>query len=162
MAAQITLAQLHLQDGGSNLNDMEGNLDTISNLKTIRVIRLFKLVRLLRVEALLGHLEFSLPLLSAVVGLLRLLLMISILSHLTACVWYYMATRNIYNSWVSKYHLGCCSPNQVPLPYLALSPALGLQLSWVWPQDTTSCTFSSASPLWLPLAPNAVGLDCIL
>jgi hypothetical protein len=117
MAAQITLAQL---DG--QLDDVDGNLGTISNLKTIRVIRLFKLVRLLRVEALLGHLEFSLPLLSAVVGLLRLLLMISILSHLTACVWYYVATRNMYNSWVSKYHLGCCSPNQVAPSHCSFPP----------------------------------------
>ena len=42
------------------------SLSAIANLKTIRIIRLFKLVRLLRVEALLEHLEFSLPMLSAV------------------------------------------------------------------------------------------------
>lgn len=108
MVSQITIAMVGDSD--------QDNLGTISNLKTIRVIRLFKLVRLLRVEALLGHLEFSLPMLSAVVGLVRLLLMISILAHLTACVWYYVASRNIMNSWVSRYHLGCCSGNQVEAP----------------------------------------------
>ena len=169
MAAQITLAQL---DG--QLDDVDGNLGTISNLKTIRVIRLFKLVRLLRVEALLGHLEFSLPLLSAVVGLLRLLLMISILSHLTACVWYYVATRNMYNSWVSKYHLGCCSPNQVAPSHCSFTPiCLGftdsranINLFWFivaigrGPSNPSLlvgvCCKSRVSPILLPPSPCAL------
>jgi hypothetical protein len=88
-----------------------GNLDVLSKLRIIRILRLTKLLRLLRIKQLMEAIELAIPSMRTVFGLFRLLFMMMILAHIQACVFFLMAKQNIGNSWVSKYHFGCCDAN---------------------------------------------------
>jgi hypothetical protein len=88
-----------------------GNLDILAKLRIIRILRLTKLLRLLRIKQLMEQIELSVPAMRTVFGLFRLLFMMAILAHIQACVFFLMAKLNVGNSWVSKYHAGCCDAN---------------------------------------------------
>jgi hypothetical protein len=88
-----------------------GPPDALSKLQIIRILRLAKLLRLLRIKQLMEDIEMAVPSMRTVFGLFRLLFMMMILGHIQACIFYVMAKQNIGNSWVSKFHAGCCDPN---------------------------------------------------
>lgn len=94
--------------GGTQSND---NLAVLSQLRIIRILRLTKLLRLLRIRQLMEDIELRVPSMRTVFGLFRLLFMMMILAHVQACVFFAVAKQNIGNSWVSKYHSGCCETN---------------------------------------------------
>ena len=87
------------------------NLAVLSQLRIIRILRLTKLLRLLRIKQLMEDIELKVPSMRTVFGLFRLLFMMMMLAHIQACVFFVVAKQNIGNSWVSKYHLGCCDSN---------------------------------------------------
>lgn len=88
-----------------------GPPDALSKLQIIRILRLAKLLRLLRIKQLMEDIEMAVPSMRTVFGLFRLLFMMMILGHFEACLFYVVAKQNIGNSWVSKYHAGCCDAN---------------------------------------------------
>lgn len=105
-ATQVTQALATTPDneeeGGS------GSLATLYNLRAIRIIRLTKLLRLVKIGKLIEMIELSMPALSTVLGLLRLLFMMMVVAHMNACIFYYLGSLNPGNSWMSKYLFDCC------------------------------------------------------
>jgi len=91
----------------------DGGGGDLSALKIVRIVRITKLLRLLRIGRLIENLELTFPQLSAFFGLFRLLFMMTIVAHINACVFYYIATLNMGNSWVSKLQSSdCCNNNE--------------------------------------------------
>jgi len=91
-------------DGGGDTSSME----SLKNLKTLRILRLTKLLRLAKLGQILESMEFNYPALAVVIGLFRLGFTMMLVSHLNACIFYWVGTLNIGNSWISKYTQGCC------------------------------------------------------
>lgn len=85
----------------------------LGSLKIVRIVKLAKLLRLLRMGKLIENVAMLLPELGAVIGLLRLLFMMTVVAHINACIFYFIATLNMGNSWVSKLYAGaeCCDNN---------------------------------------------------
>lgn len=106
----ITVIAAKMAEGSG---DESGGTDVsaLYNLRIIRIVRLTKLLRLLRLGKLIEVIEFSFPSLGTIIGLLRLLFLMVIVAHLQACVFYYLASLNTGNSWISKYHFDCCDEN---------------------------------------------------
>jgi len=92
--------------------DEQGDFTVLAQLRIIRILRLTKLLRLLRIKQLMEDIELKVPAMRTVFGLFRLLFMMLILAHVQACVFFAVAKENIGNSWVSKYHFGCCENNR--------------------------------------------------
>ena len=85
-----------------------GGVDALAKLKAIRILRLTKLLRLAKMAQILETLEFNLPALAMNIGLFRLAFTMFIVSHMNACLFYWIGTQNLGNSWISKYMFGCC------------------------------------------------------
>eukprot|EP00960_Hanusia_phi_P039023 753705-Hanusia_phi.AAC.3 len=90
------------------------NLAVLNRLRIIRILRLTKLLRLLRLNYLIEAIQLRFPMLEPVLGLFRLIFMMMLVAHLQACIFYYVATLNIQNSWISKFHFNCCNEERVP------------------------------------------------
>ena len=92
-------------DGGS-----ASNFEILERLRILRILRLTKLLRLLRIANFMEQIEFSFPSLRTVIGLFRLLFLMGTVAHMQACIFYFIASTNLGNSWVSRLHFGCCDP----------------------------------------------------
>lgn len=88
----------------------DGSMSILESLRILRILRLTKLLRLLRIANFMEQIEFSFPSLRTVIGLFRLLFLMGTIAHMQACIFYYIASTNIGNSWVSKLHFDCCDP----------------------------------------------------
>lgn len=103
-ATVITEAIISAKGG----NNDDGGLAALTNLKIIRILRLTKLLRLAKMGQILETLEFNFPSLAMIIGLFRLGFTMMLVSHINACLFYWIGTLNIGNSWISKYMFGCC------------------------------------------------------
>lgn len=106
--SEIVTRVLEAKSGGGKGDEAP---PVLAQLRIIRILRLTKLLRLLRIKQLMEQIELSVPAMRTVFGLFRLLFMMLILAHIQACVFFLMAKQNLGNSWVSKFHAGCCDAN---------------------------------------------------
>ena len=90
------------------------NLSVLNHLRIIRILRLTKLLRLLKLNYIIEAIQLRFPMLEPVLGLFRLIFMMMLVAHVQACVFYYVATLNMQNSWISKFHFNCCNEERIP------------------------------------------------
>ena len=102
MVAEALIAAQGAEGGDTS------SVESLKNLKTLRILRLTKLLRLAKLGQILETLEFNYPSLAVAIGLFRLGFTMMLVSHLNACLFYWIGTQNIGNSWISKYMQGCC------------------------------------------------------